>query len=364
MCEWIRLGQPPAAFQDPADVARRQRLHRKLGYGFKLWLTQHIMQRSHPSVRNIDVNSIVYQSERPLPPFDFILLGVAPSLFWVLVLGIQATLLCVCAACLVFTTSLSMDEAVTLALSTTGLGVSDNLQCPSLADSTRLTHYLCLVEIMCFSFLEIVFMLVIGGLVVVRIFRGSTHDRVIFSRVAVINNGQLTLRMSSNRPSPLVQLSFRMYVITSDGGYTHIPIPLDKQDSIAFLRDVTVTLRHVIDEHSPFSDPDWRHKLAQLCISVEAFDELLGSSISGRQVYLIYPQDHPKRPENSVFAGRFEDVYIDCDHELSGSKMRYVDGTKINEFVMDASEMPLSPLAIDGADAGGTGAVPDAISPV
>lgn len=120
-------------------------------HGFKLYLTHHIATRSRPRSANDDLY-FPFQHERALPPASFILFGVAPTAFWAIVVLFQMLLLTACYLLLRFASvsdhGLSIGHATRLALATTGLGVTDNLQC-------ALGDVRCLVVIGVMSFLQV-----------------------------------------------------------------------------------------------------------------------------------------------------------------------------------------------------------------
>ena len=61
------------------------------------------------------------------------------------------------------------------------------------------------------------FLLVIGALTIVRVFRETTRDdliRFVFSKVAVLVDGELRVHFASNRPSSIINPTFKMTVKT------------------------------------------------------------------------------------------------------------------------------------------------------
>ena len=94
----------------------------------------------------------------------------------------QCVLLAVCFVALLLLARRSNPDSASkfrLALATLGLGVFDNLQCAS-------ADWRCMLIVAVFSYTQQIYMIVIGALAVVRVFRETTRNRFIFSRIACV----------------------------------------------------------------------------------------------------------------------------------------------------------------------------------
>ena len=49
------------------------------------------------------------------------------------------------------------------------------------------------------------------------------------------------------------------------------------------MSDVAITLRHKVDEDSPFSDPNWRDNIVGISVTAQGFDELVAEDCAVNQ---------------------------------------------------------------------------------
>lgn len=131
--------------------------------------------------------------------------------------------------------------------------------------------------------LHFIFEVLVGATLVVRMSRGVTLRRFLFADVATIEDGELKIRLASNRPSNIIMPCFHLECFDNDG-YLR-PLGLSNNGSMALLHDGVVLLRHPIDQSSPFSRPDWRKRIFGIRVAVMGYDEILAADCSGYRFY-------------------------------------------------------------------------------
>jgi hypothetical protein len=294
----------------------------------RVWIDWHIMRRSH--TKTSDDRMMVFHLHRPGAPLHFILLGIEGWLFWLLIAIAQALLLVACAAMFRVSSSLTRGRVVRLALATHGLAQAE-LECPP-------SEAACIVVGAVFAYLQQIYLLVVGALAIVRIFRETTRDRFVFSKVAVVANGELRVRLASNRPSVIVHPVFIMTVQFRESKQL-LAIPLSNGGDLAYLHDTPMLLRHAVDANSPFSSPTWQHDMSRLSVSVEGYDECLAQTVSGRQSYSFHKPGGVSYQGNCVVGGHDYEDMITGNHRISFGNRDHnvltVDHSKLHQTNSD-----------------------------
>ena len=336
-----------------SDSSRLKNCCSRLSHSVRASLEWHIHAHNKDKSFNPDA-FLAAHLHREDAPLHFILLGIDGRIFWALVAAFQCALLVVAFAALLLLArrSLAPGDKLRLALATLGLGVFDNLQCEP-------ADWRCMLIVAVFSYTQQIYMIVIGALAVVRVFRETTRNRFLFSRIACVTDGPsrldgkkerlLEVRFVSNRPSTVIKPEFTMTVMYRKTKRME-NLPLTNSNGIAFLRDYALVLRHAIVDTdaytSPFARPNWREEIAWLAVSVEGFDEVLAQTVCGRQHYTFDPESQLGA---TVVEGRYEDMvsmHAVSENEQAHYKMR---GRTYDVVSFDHSK--LSSLKDDPADA-------------
>jgi hypothetical protein len=323
----------------------------RLSHTFRAALEWHI----HAHNKDASFNPEAYMAShlhREDAPIHFILLGIDGRIFWALVAVFQCVLLAVCFVALLLLARRSNPDSASkfrLALATLGLGVFDNLQCAS-------ADWRCMLIVAVFSYTQQIYMIVIGALAVVRVFRETTRNRFIFSRIACVTDRlggsdgakELQVRFASNRPSTVIRPEFTMTIMYRQTKRME-NLPLTNSNGIAFLRDYALVLRHAIVDTdtytSPFASPNWREEIQWLNVSVEGFDEVLAQTVCGRQHYTFDPNS---RLGATVVEGRYEDMV--GVHPVSEKGLYEMRGRTYDLITFDHSK--LHTLKDEPADSG------------
>jgi len=166
-------------------------------------------------------------------------------------------------------------------------------------------HIITTVEIMCGLFL----IAVMTGLIFVRFSRPTA--RILFSRSAVIGplNGKPTLmvRVGNARQHSMVEAEFRIMFNRDEplveGGDFRYFYPLKLHFDRLAMFPAALTLRHVIDEHSPLygaTPESLKASRAILVVSVVGIDPVISAAVQTQKDYL---------PSDIRFGERFVEIY-------------------------------------------------------
>lgn len=252
----------------------------------------------------------------------YVLLRMNSKMFWGTVALVEATMVLV--AFLFFLAILQpKGNALLLALDVAALAVGD-VECDPepLGDST----WACRTIAAAFSLLNLVLSLFLGGVIVVRLSRVVAKHRFEFASSAILRDGELLIRLVSNRPSMIIMPSFRLEYFDTEGRAT--PLHLMNGGSIAFLHDAALLLRHDV-RNGPFDDPNWRNVVQKVRVSIMGFDELLAQDVCGCALY------HTCDIKDDA---RYGDIMLKGEIEVAKGDVRDAiisDSNKMNTLVYD-----------------------------
>ena len=125
--------------------------------------------------------------------------------------------------------------------------------------------------------------LFVGAVIVVRLSRVISKRRFIFAKNVIVKQGELKIRLCSNRPSKIMMPSFRLEWF--DTKHKFHPLDLDSGGATAYIMDSTLTIRHLIDDASPFANPQWRNNVLGIRVAIMGYDDLLCEDVSGCRFY-------------------------------------------------------------------------------
>ena len=260
-------------------------------------------------------------------PIYYVMLRMDSRTFWISIVCVQLLLAAVCAFSF-FLIGQPLGKAVLLALDVNGLTVGD-VECEG-------GHYdgsnfgavaLCRSWAAVLNLLHAVFVLFIGGVIVVRLSKAVAKHRFEFSQSAVIvDKKELCIRFVSAKPSMVVMPTFRLEYFDEKGRAR--PLELVNGGTIAYLHDTSLYLRHSIDASSPFSQPNWRCHVIKLRVAVMGFDELIAQDVCGVQIYMNRDILDDAMYDDVMFRGR-----IQMPHEDQPRLILYSDMSKLDQLI-------------------------------
>jgi len=198
--------------------------------------------------------------------------------------------------------------------------------------------------------LHFLFEVLVGAVLVVRLSRGVTKRRFVFSDVATLDAEELKIRVGSNRPSNVMMPCFQLEWFDQTGKLR--PLHLTNGGTIALLHDGVFFLRHkVTTPESPFHDPDWRDRIFGIRIAVMGYDEVLSAECSSYRFYrpeeIVTDADF----DNLEFAGKILNCHDRKDHDAVFVHLDRISKTSPRTRRETQSEQHHLPLVVLGGGA-------------
>ena len=169
-----------------------------------------------------------------------------------------------------------------------------------------------------------------GAIILVRIFRGSSTERLTFSKYCVVKDGFVLFRCRSNQPGGLlIQPEFGATVQLQDRTFVTLSLTMQKMQA---LPDIIINLRHDFrnDKNSPFHDPDWEDNVRSMIVSVQGLDQKLQTTVSAYENYVgKLLAATTGGTINILKDGEFENVVVSEDH------VNRPDGSQVRRLISD-----------------------------